>query len=150
MIAKVLSGLSAAFLVASCVSTPVPNAALQSARSAVQSTAADPNVPLYAALDLEAAKTQLAIAESAAMHHDDAAVAQPAYLASQTARLAELKASAKADDTRVAAGQVERAQIEMAARNREVANANVANEQATAKAAALKAELEALEAKRNR
>ena len=83
MIAKVLSGLSAAFLVASCVSTPVPNAALQSARSAVQSTAADPNVPLYAALDLEAAKTQLAIAESAAMHHDDAAVAQPAYLAAR-------------------------------------------------------------------
>lgn len=149
MIAKLLIGMAAACMVAACASTPMPNAALESARTRVQSAEADPNVARYAALDLAAAKTQLAAADSAYMHHDDAAVAQPAYLASQTARLAVYKATAKADDARVAAGQTEREQIELAARNREAANANVAADQAAARAAALKAELEALKAKRN-
>ena len=149
MTPKLLTGLATACVLAACASTPVPNAALESARTTVQSTEADPNVAKYAALDLEDAKRQLEIADSAYMHHDDAAVAQPAYLASQTARLAEFKATAKADDARVAAGQAEREQIELAARNREAANANVATEQANAKSAALKAEIEALKAKRN-
>ena len=141
--------LAAALAAAGCASTPMPNAALETARSAVQSTEADPNVAKYAALDLEAAKRQLAIADAAAMNHDDEAVGQPAYLATQTARLAELKATAKADDARVAAGQVEREQIELAARTREIQDANASNQQAAAKAAALQAELDALKAKRN-
>jgi Domain of unknown function (DUF4398) len=99
---KLLIGIGLAVILAGCASAPRPNAALESARAVVQSVEADPNVTKYAPLDLESAKKELQIAESAAIRHDDAAIAQPAYLAAQTARLAQLKASAKADDARVA------------------------------------------------
>jgi outer membrane protein OmpA-like peptidoglycan-associated protein len=151
---KLPTGMGLALLVCACVSTPKPNAALESARTAVQAAETDPNVTKYAALDLDAAKKDLQVAESAALHHDDAAVAQPAYLATQTARLAQLRASAKADDARVAAGQAERDQIRLAARAREVDSARVARDQAAAardqvaeKAARLQAEVDALKAK---
>jgi outer membrane protein OmpA-like peptidoglycan-associated protein len=137
---KLWKGMGLALLVCACVSTPRPNAALESARTVVQTAEADPNVTKYAALDLDAAKKDLEVAESAALHHDDAAVAQPAYLAAQTARLAQLRASAKADEARVAAGQAERDQIQLAARAREV-------DQAADKAARLQAEIDALKAK---
>src|ERR1039457_3251796 len=120
MNARIVMGMGCALVLAGCVSTPEPNAALQSARTVVQAEEADPNVHKYAALDLEAAKKQLDIAEAASMHHDDAAIAQPAYLAAQTARLAQAHAAAKADDARVAAGQAERDRIQLAARTRDV------------------------------
>jgi outer membrane protein OmpA-like peptidoglycan-associated protein len=130
------------------------------ARSAVQSAEADPNVSKYAALDLDAAKKDLEVAESAAIHHRDPEITQPAYLATQTARLAQARASAKADDARVAAGQAERDRIQLAARSREVDNAqaqtnaakmsaNAANQQAAAateQAARLQAEIDQLKA----
>ena len=151
---KLCKAIGLAFLVCACASTPRPNAALESARAAVQTAEADPNVTKYAALDLDAAKKDLEVAESAALHHEDAAIAQPAYLAAQTARLAQLRASAKADDARVAAGQAERDQIQLAARAREANTANVARDQAAAardqaaeKAARLQAEVDALKAK---
>jgi outer membrane protein OmpA-like peptidoglycan-associated protein len=151
---KLRTGMGLALLVCACVSTPKPNAALESARTAVQAAETDPNVTKYAALDLDAAKKDLQVAESAALRHDDGAVAQPAYLAAQTARLAQLRASAKADDARVAAGQAERDQIRLAARAREADNARVARDQAAAardqaaeKAARLQAEVDALKAK---
>jgi outer membrane protein OmpA-like peptidoglycan-associated protein len=132
----------------------MPNAALENARTMVQTAEADPNVNKYAALDLEAAKKQLDIAEAAAMHHQDAAIAQPAYLATQTARLALAHAAAKADDARVAAGQAERDQIELAARTRDVANAKMATnaalgqrDVAAEQAARLQAEVDQLKAK---
>ena len=137
---KSWTGIALALIMAGCVSTPKPNAALESARAAVQSAEADPNVTKYAALDLESAKKDLEVAESASLHHDEAGIAQPAYLAAQTARLAQLRASAKADDARVAAGQAERDQIQLAARARE---ADTAKE----KAARLQAEIDALKAK---
>jgi outer membrane protein OmpA-like peptidoglycan-associated protein len=143
---KLWAGIGLALLCA-CASAPKPNAALESARTIVQTAEADPNVSKYAALDLESAKKDLEIAESAALHHDDAAVAQPAYLAAQTARLAQLRASAKADDARVAAGQAERDQIRLAARAREAENANAARDQEAQKAARLQAEVDALKAK---
>jgi len=144
---KLLTALGLALIMAGCASTPTPNAALENARAVVQSAEADPNVPKYAALDLESAKKELAVAESAALHHDDAAIAQPAYLAAQTAHLAKLRASAKADDARVAAGQTERDQIQLAARTREVENEKAARAQETDKAARLQAEVDALKAK---
>jgi outer membrane protein OmpA-like peptidoglycan-associated protein len=161
MNSKLLVGIAVALGAAGCVSTPQPNAALESARSIVRSTEADPNVAKYAALDLESAKNDLAIAESAALHHNDAAIAQPAYLAAQTARLAQLKASAKADDARVAAGQTQRDSIQLASRTREVNTANqqtatanrqtdtatLARDQATNKTARLEVELDALKAR---
>lgn len=126
MKAKLLTGLGMALALGACASMPQPNAALEDARAAVQAAEANPNVQRYAALDLETAKKDLAIAEDANQHHKDAEVAQPAYLATQNARLAQARAGAKADDARVAAGQAERDQIMLAARTREVHNANVA------------------------
>jgi outer membrane protein OmpA-like peptidoglycan-associated protein len=160
MKANLLIGLSLALLLGACASSPQPNAALETARAAVQSAEADPNVSKYAALDLEAAKKNLEIAESAANHNHEAEIAQPAYLATQTARLAQARAAAKADDARVAAGQAERDRIQLEARSREVQKAQaqttaatqqaaVANEQAAAateQSARLQAEVEQLKA----
>ena len=123
---KLLTGMSLALALCACVTTPQPNAALESARAEVQAAESNPNVSRYAALDLEAAKTDLAIADDAAAHRRDAQIAQPAYMAAQNARLAQMHAAAKADDARVAAGQAERDQIMLAARNREVQNAKMA------------------------
>jgi outer membrane protein OmpA-like peptidoglycan-associated protein len=142
-----------ALALCACASSPQPNAALMTARAAVQSAEADPNVSKYSALDLEAAKKDLEVAETAAMHHRDAEIAQPAYLAAQTAKLAQVRASARADDARVAAGQVERDRIQLAARSRDVQNAdaatNVAKAQtaaATEQSARLQAEIDQLKA----
>jgi outer membrane protein OmpA-like peptidoglycan-associated protein len=147
------TGMGLALALAGCVSTPKPNAALESARTAVQAAQADPNVGKYAALDMEAAKKELEAAEAAAAHHDDAGVNHPAYLAAQTARLAQARAIAKADDARVAAGQAERDKIQLAARTRDVDNAKMATntalgqrDQATEQAARLQAEVDQLKA----
>jgi outer membrane protein OmpA-like peptidoglycan-associated protein len=161
MNAKLLTGMSLALALGACVSAPQPNAALESARAAVNAAEMDPNVAKYAALDLDTAKKDLAIADDAALHHKDAEIAQPAYLAAQNARLAQMHAAAKADDARVATGQAERDQIMLAARNREVQNAKVATNvaldqrdqaaqeaaRATEEAARLQAEVDALKAK---
>src|ERR1700692_4423272 len=142
-------GLAVALALCACVSTPQPNAALESAHAAVQAAESDPNVSKYAPLDLETARKELAIADDAALHHNEAAIAQPAYMAAQNARLAQMHAAAKADDARVAAGQAERDQIVLATRNREVQNAKLATntaigqrDQATEEAARLQAEVD--------
>jgi outer membrane protein OmpA-like peptidoglycan-associated protein len=72
------------------------------------------------------ARKDLSNAEYAALHHQDAVIAQSAYLATQNARLAQARGAAKADDARVAAGQGERDQIMLAARSSEAANAQYA------------------------
>jgi len=144
---KLLIGMAVGLVIVGCATTPKPNATLESARAIVQSAEADPNVAKYDPLDLEAAKKDLDIADSAYQHHDEPGIAQPAYKAAQTAHLAQLKASAKADDARVAAGQAERDQIQLAARTRETDNANAARDLEAQKAARLQAELDALKAK---
>jgi outer membrane protein OmpA-like peptidoglycan-associated protein len=151
---KLLAAMAIAMTFAGCAGTPTTNPALENARAAVRAAEADPNVGKYEALDLQAAKNELQEAESAAMKHDEADIAQPAYMASQTARLAQLKASAKADDARVAAGQTERDRIQLNARTSEVEGAKLARDQANQKASdanqkasALQAEVDALNAK---
>lgn len=151
---KLLTGMTATLAIVGCASTPVSYPALDNARNMVESAEADPNVSKYDALDLEAAKQQLQLAEAAALKHDKDALEQPAYLAAQTARLAKIKATAKADDARVAAGQVERDRIQLSARTREVNlaqrdadAAKAARDQEAQKAAALQAEVDALKAK---
>lgn len=144
---KLLIGASLCLVLIGCATTPKSNEALESARAVVQAAEADPNVAKYDPLDLESAKKELEIAQSAYLHHDESGIAQPAYLAAQTARLAQLKASAKADDARVAAGQSERDQIQLAARARETDNAKLARDQEAAKAARLQAEVDALNAR---
>jgi outer membrane protein OmpA-like peptidoglycan-associated protein len=160
MNAKFITLMGMGLALGACASMPQPNAALEDARAAVRTAEADPNVQRYSALDLEVAKKDLAIAESANQNHKDAEVAQPAYLALQNARLAEAHAAAKADDARVAAGQAERDQIMLAARTREannakalaanaqaqVASAQSERDQANQEAARAQAELEALKA----
>ena len=160
MKAQLLTGMGLALFLGACVSMPQPNAALESARIAVQTAEADPNVNKYAALDLDVARKDLSNAENAALHHQDAAIAQSAYLATQNARLAQAHASAKADDARVAAGQVERDQIMLAARTHEADNAKLAaanskqvadsalsqRDQANEETARVQAELDALKA----
>ena len=160
MNAKLFTGLGLALALGACVSMPQPNAALESARLAVQAAEADPNVNKYAALDLDVARKDLSNADSAALHHQDAAIAQSAYLAMENARLAQAHAAAKADDARVAAGQVERDQIMLAARTQEADKAKLAaanskqvadsalnqRDQANVETARVQAELDALKA----
>jgi outer membrane protein OmpA-like peptidoglycan-associated protein len=143
---RLLAGMGLTLALGACASAPQPNAALESAHAAVNSAEMDPNVAKYAALDLEAAKRDMVIADDAALHHNDAAIAQPAYMAAQNARLAKMHAAAKADDARVASGQAERDQIMLAARNREVQNANSQRDEATVQNARLRAEVDQLKA----
>jgi outer membrane protein OmpA-like peptidoglycan-associated protein len=133
---KLIAGIGAALLLGACVSVPQPNAALESARTAVNTAESDPNAVKYAALDLEAAKNNLAAAEDAYAHHRDLAIGQPAYLATQNARLAEARGAAKAYDARVAQGQTERDQIVLASRTREAENAKLSAANARQEAAA--------------
>jgi outer membrane protein OmpA-like peptidoglycan-associated protein len=165
---KILIGVGIALAMAGCASTPKPNEALESARSIVQAAEADPNAAKYAAVDLQTAKSDLAVADAAYQRRDEPSIAQPAYMAAQNARLAQLRGSAKADDARVAAGQAERDSIVLAARTNQVDSANrakdaanratndanhatdeakVARDQATENAARLQAEVDALKAK---
>jgi outer membrane protein OmpA-like peptidoglycan-associated protein len=134
MNAKLITGVGLAVALSACVTVPLPNADLENARAAVQTAEADPNVNKYAPLDLDRAKQDLSAAEDAALHHRTSEIAQPAYLATQNARIAQAHAAAKADDARVAAGQSERDRIVLATRTREAENAKAAaaNSQAVA------------------
>ncbi|HEY2780902.1 MAG TPA: OmpA family protein [Steroidobacteraceae bacterium] len=134
MNAKLLTGIGLALALGACVTVPQPNPVLESARAAVQTAEADPNVNKYAPLDLDRAKKDLSVAEQAAADHRDADVQQPAYLAAQDARIAQAHGAAKADDARVAAGQAERDRIMLASRTREAerAKAEAANSKAVA------------------
>jgi outer membrane protein OmpA-like peptidoglycan-associated protein len=136
MNAKLSTVLGLAALLGACASTPKTYPALESARAAVQAAQADPNVARYSALDLQAAQNELQAADAAAQKHQDALVAQPAYMAAQTARLAQARATAKADDARVAAGQAERDRIELEARNRQLQQSQAATQVAKADATA--------------
>ncbi len=151
---KLIAAISFALAMTACASAPQPNVALENARSAVRSAEADPNVATYAALDMHTARKELDAAEAAQAAHDEKGIDQPAYLAAQTAHLAQLKASAKANDARVAAGKADRDQIQLNARTKEVgsalqkaADADAARDQATQQTAAVQAELDALKAK---
>jgi outer membrane protein OmpA-like peptidoglycan-associated protein len=158
---KLIAAISLALAVAACASAPLTSPALERARSAVRSAEADPNVATYDALDMDKARKELDAAEAAAVNRDERGIDQPAYLATQTAHLAQLRASTKANDARVAAGKAERDQIQLNARNREVgsalsardlamqkaADADAARDLATQQTAAIQAELDALKAK---
>jgi outer membrane protein OmpA-like peptidoglycan-associated protein len=165
---KFLTGVGIALAMAGCASTPRYNEDLESARSIVQAAEADPSAAKYAAVDLQTAKSDLAVADAAFMRHDEPSIAQPAYMAAQNARLAQLRGAAKADDARVAAGQAERDSIVLAARTNQVDSANraanaanratddanrateaakFARDQAADNSARLQAEVDALKAK---
>jgi outer membrane protein OmpA-like peptidoglycan-associated protein len=144
---KYLVIAAVALALGACASAPQPNAALETARAQVSAASADPNVAQYDALDLQAARQDLAAAEAANNNRDEPQTDQMAYIAAQTARVAQQRAAAKADDARIAQGTAERDRIQAQARSREanvaVAQRNAALEQS----AQLQAEVEALKAK---
>jgi outer membrane protein OmpA-like peptidoglycan-associated protein len=144
---KYLMVAAIALALGACASAPQPNAALETARAQVSAANADPNVAQYDPLDLQAARQDLTAAEAANNNRDEPQTDQMAYIAAQTARLAQQRAAAKADDARIAQGTAERDRIQAAARSHEanvaVAQRNAAMEQS----AQLQAEVEALKAK---
>jgi outer membrane protein OmpA-like peptidoglycan-associated protein len=144
---KYLMIAAVALALGACASAPQPNAALETARAQVSAASADPNVAQYDALDLQAARQDLAAAEAANNNRDEPQTDQMAYIAAQTARVAQQRSAAKADDARIAQGTAERDRIQAQARSREanvaVAQRNAALEQS----AQLQAEVEALKAK---
>jgi outer membrane protein OmpA-like peptidoglycan-associated protein len=151
---KYLMVAAVALALGACASAPPPNAALETARAQVASAEADPNVAQYDALDLQAARQDLAAADAANAHRDKPQTDQMAYVAAQTARLAQERAAAKAYDARVAQGTAERDRIQAMAREREanlaVAERNEALAQRNAAAmqsAQLQAEVDQLKAK---
>jgi outer membrane protein OmpA-like peptidoglycan-associated protein len=151
---KYLMVAAVALALGACASAPQPNAALETARAQVSAAETDPNVAQYDALDLQAARQDLAAADAANAHRDQAQTDQMAYVAAQTARLAQARAAAKAYDARIAQGTAERDRIQAQARAREaniaVAQRNAAVDQAnaaTVQSAQLQAEVDALKAK---
>jgi len=151
---KYLTVAALALALGACATAPQPNAALETARAQVAAAEADPSVAQYDALDLQAARQDLAAAEAAATHNDEPQVDQMAYIAAQTARLAQARAAAKAYDARVAQGTAERDRIQAQARAREantaVAERNSALEQRNAaqvQTAELQSEIAQLKAK---
>ena len=149
-----------ALALCACASAPLTDPVLEGARAAVAQAEADPNANQYAALDLDSAKKDLGMAEAAAANHRPAEIDQPAYLATQLARIAMARGAAKAADAKVAAGQAERDRIQLAAREREVqyanqqvaaansevAAANSERDQAAEESARLQAQVEQLKA----
>jgi outer membrane protein OmpA-like peptidoglycan-associated protein len=146
---KLIAAMGVALGLAACASMPETNASLENARAAVRTAEADPNVNKYAALDLAAARGDLTVAEEAAAHHNLPQIEQSSYLATQKAHLAQVHAATKADDARVAAGQVERDQIMLAARTREVQNARQSAENSQAVAAVALAQRDQAAAQRD-
>jgi outer membrane protein OmpA-like peptidoglycan-associated protein len=146
MNAKLCTAMAMTLALGACASMPQPSAALENARTAVRTAEVDPMVNKYAALDLDVARKDLNNAEQAALQHNESAVNQSAYLATQNARLAQAHAASKADDAKVASGQAERDQIMLAARTHEVDNAKRQRDQANEETARVQAELDALKA----
>ena len=160
MNAKLLSGIGTALVLYACASAPPIDPVLEGARATVAQAEADPNANQYAALDLESARKDLGFAEAAAANNKPSEIDQPAYLASQLARIAMARGAAMAADAKVAAGQAERDRIQLAAREREVqyanqqvaaansevAAANSARDQAAEETARLQAQVEQLKA----
>jgi outer membrane protein OmpA-like peptidoglycan-associated protein len=151
---KYLLAAAVALALGACASAPQPNAALETARAQVAAAEADPNVAQYDALDLQSARQDLAAANAANARRDEPQTDQMAYVAAQTARVAQARAAAKAYDARIAQGTAERDRIQAQARSREantaVAQRNAAVEQANAatmQSAQLQAEVEQLKAK---
>jgi len=151
---KYLLVAAVALALGACASAPQPNAALETARAQVAAAEADPNVAQYDPLDLQSARQDLAAAQAANVKRDEPQTDQMAYIAAQTARVAQERAAAKAYDARIAQGTAERDRIQSQARAREasaaVAERNAAVAQAnaaTVQSAQLQAEVDALKAK---
>ncbi len=137
---------SALFGLAGCQTAPDDSAVLSEARAAVTKAEQNPNVSKYSASELERARNLLANAEGAATKNGatDETTAHYAYLATQTARIAEQRANEQLATARVNAGETERQQILLSARESEADRALA--DARTAQAEAERARNEALNA----
>jgi outer membrane protein OmpA-like peptidoglycan-associated protein len=117
---------------AGCESAPPDEGLLVQARSAVAQAESDPNVTKYAPTELDRARKLLINAEGAAKEKGATNVnaSHYAYLATQTARVAEQRAHEQVAVTRIKAGEVERQKIRLSARENEVQQAQESAEQA--------------------
>jgi len=117
-----------------CQTTPKDDGILTTARSAVATAEADPAVTKYAPTELARARTLLTNAESAA---DDKGAQSPvaahyAYLATQTAHIAEQRAHEQVAIAHIKSGETERQKILLSARENELQSAQAAAQQARA------------------
>ena len=120
--------------VVGCQSVPKGEGMLPQAREAVSQAEADPNVTKHAATELQRARQFLTNAEGVAKEKGAASVdaSHYAYLATQTAHIAEQRAHEQVAVERIKAGEVDRQKILLAARENEAQNANAAAQQARA------------------
>ena len=122
--------------VVGCQSVPKGEGMLPEAREAVSQAEADPNVTKHAATELQRARQLLTNAEGAAKENGAAGTdaSHYAYMATQTAHIAEQRAHEQVAMERVKAGEVERQKILLSARENEAQNAQAAAQQARAEA----------------
>jgi outer membrane protein OmpA-like peptidoglycan-associated protein len=131
LLAAAVAALSA------CQTTPVDNAELLSARSAVAQARANPVAARTAAPELDRAQRALALAESAwADRHDDEETRHLAYIAHRRADVVLAMASQAQADERLQQAGTERERVRLEARTREAEAA-----EATARAAQSSARL---------
>jgi outer membrane protein OmpA-like peptidoglycan-associated protein len=133
---KSLAITAAALGLGACASTPENSAVLTDAREAITRAEGNPNVTKYSATELQRARNLLLNAEGAAKEHGAThkTTSHYAYLATQTARIAEQRANEQLAIARVKAGETERQQILLTAReteaNRALASARSAQAEA--------------------
>ena len=120
--------------VVGCQSAPPDNGLLLQAREAVSQAEANPNVTKYAATELGRARQLLTNAEGSAKEKGASGVVTShyAYLAAQTAHIAEQRALEQVAMERIKSGEVDRQKILVSARETEAQNATAAAQQARA------------------
>ncbi len=96
-----------------CEVAPRKSADFPQARSTVESVAAQNDVIRYASPDVARARDYLSLAESRGAEHgvDDRVAAHYAYLATQSARIADQRAQEQAAQARIRAAELERERI---------------------------------------
>jgi outer membrane protein OmpA-like peptidoglycan-associated protein len=117
---------------AGCETKPADDGLLVQARSAVAQAEVDPNVTKYAPTELDRARKLLINAEGAAKEKGATNVntSHYAYLATQTAHVAEQRAHEQVAGARLKAGEVERQKILLSARENETQQAQAVATQA--------------------
>ncbi|HET9864311.1 MAG TPA: OmpA family protein [Steroidobacteraceae bacterium] len=148
---RTISAFTAASLIAmlalvACQTAPRDGGLLPEARDAVTRAASDPDVTRYSANELNRARQLLTNAEGAAQEKGatDQNTAHYAYLAMQTARIAEQRAREQVAMARIKAGESERQQILLTARESEAQRARNQAQNAQAEAAQAQAESQRL------
>jgi len=117
---------------AGCETKPADDGLLVQARAAIAQAEADPNVTKYAPTELDRARKLLINAEGAAKEKGATNVntSHYAYLATQTAHVAEQRAHEQVAGARLKAGEVERQKILLSARENETQQAQAVATQA--------------------